>query len=465
VVPLALVVAAAELASPLAQTARRDIAYDEVELILEGLRAELLPEELRSRTPGERRLVWPDWVVRHDRAIRARVENGDRDSVVNFMLFGTTFTRQPRPTAADLLALDGRREETPRLFTTRIDDFIVAAASPGDNERLQFARRVLEGLGFDQGTASGRERARAYLAESLRRSTTELKDYATAIQAARQRGDSRAELMERTVFRDRGLASDTSILVNFALHRALEAIKGSALLAPGAIRRVGIVGPGLDFTDKHDGHDFYPQQTIQPFVVFDTLVRLHLAKAGELRVATFDLNPRINQHLDAARRRADAGHAYLLSLPRNMDSSWNQDLVEYWEQLGAEIGERGEGVLVPRNAGNVHVRTLRIRPSVVRSIDPVDLNIVLQRFEPLSTDERFDLIVATDVLIYYDVFEQSLALANIARLLRPGGFLLSNNPVFELPGIPMSAAGATTTVHVAAPVGQISDRVVWYRRQ
>ena len=473
---LALFVAAVELASTppsprprrpaaLAKPAPRDIPYEEAKPVLEGLRTELLPEELRSKTLDERRVAWPDWVARHDRAIRARLETGDRDSIVNFVLFGTTFTRRPRPTAADLVALDQRANDHLPLFTGRIDDFIAAMASSGDNERLQFARRVLERLGFNPGTAPGREQVRQYLAERLRQSTAELTTYASAIQAARLRGDSRAELIERTVFRDRGLSSDTSILVNFALQGAFEVIKASGLLDATAVRRVGLVGPGLDFADKHDGHDFYPQQTIQPFAVFDTLIRLRLAKVNELRLTTFDLSPRINQHLDAARRRADAGQGYPLALPRNMDLPWTQDLIAFWERFGAQIGTHGDGVAVPRNAGNVHVRTLRVRPSVVQSIDPIDLNIVLQRLE-LAPSERFDLIVATDVLVYYDVFEQSLALANLATMLRPGGLLLSNNQVFELPGIPMVAVGATNVAHTRAPAGgELRDRVVWYRRQ
>ena len=35
---------------------------------------------------------------------------------------------------------------------------------------------------------------------------------------------------------------------------------------------------------------------------------------------------------------------------------------------------------------------------------------MLQRLAPLAPEEKFDLIVATNILIYYDVFEQSLAL-------------------------------------------------------
>jgi len=41
--------------------------------------------------------------------------------------------------------------------------------------------------------------------------------------------------------------------------------------------------------------------------------------------------------------------------------------------------------------------------AVVSSIVPRDLNIVVDRL-PLASDERFDLVVATNVLFYYDVF-------------------------------------------------------------
>ena len=60
-----------------------------------------------------------------------------------------------------------------------------------------------------------------------------------------------------------------------------------------------------------------------------------------------------------------------------------------------------------------------------------DVNIVLER----TDDGPFDLIVATNILVYYDAFEQSLAVANIAQVLRPGGFLLTNYAVSPLPPV------------------------------
>ena len=58
--------------------------------------------------------------------------------------------------------------------------------------------------------------------------------------------------------------------------------------------------------------------------------------------------------------------------------------------------------------------------------EPVDLNIVLERMN-LPAAERFDLIVATNIFVYYDRFEQTLALQNVSTLLKPGGILLSND--------------------------------------
>src|SRR5918994_2191289 len=83
----------------------------------------------------------------------------------------------------------------------------------------------------------------------------------------------------------------------------------------------------------------------------------------------------------------------------------------------------------PRSAGDVKVRAVRVRPDVVLSITPLDLNIVFERLEPLADDERFDLVVATNVFVYYDTFQQALAVTNVGRMLRPGGSLLSNQAV------------------------------------
>src|SRR5688572_9348355 len=40
------------------------------------------PADLRGRTPQEMASLWPAWVERHDREVRARLARGDEDSLV-----------------------------------------------------------------------------------------------------------------------------------------------------------------------------------------------------------------------------------------------------------------------------------------------------------------------------------------------------------------------------------------------
>jgi hypothetical protein len=119
----------------------------------------------------------------------------------------------------------------------------------------------------------------------------------------------------------------------------------------------------------------------------------------------------------------------------------------------------------PPAAGRVDVRGVLVQPSIVLAIEPRDLNIVLQRVEPAAPIEQFDLILATNILLYYDVFEQSLAVANIAKMLRPGGLFLTNDRLLELPAAPVRSAGERDVTYMRLPdSSDKGDRLTWYRR-
>ncbi len=430
-------------------------SYPEVKPILDSLRDDLLPVEFRAKTPVEREAIWPLWVRRHDTAIRSRLDRGDEDSVVNLLLFGVTFTRQPRTNIREMLSLigDGRGEQFIHQHSVqaRIDDMVAGMASPGPNERLQFARKTFARLGMNPAKAEGRVELRRSLETSVGRVIAE---YETSFRESDQ----------SSPYSGRGLSSDTSIYPNFAIEVALEAIKAGQLLETFGVRRVAIIGPGLDFTDKREGYDFYSPQTLQPFAVIDSLMRLALAHPDALRVTTFDVSPRINDHLNAARRRArDGGAAYTLVLPRDTELPWTPELAAYWRRFGNRIGMQTRAAAPPRSAGAVHVRAVRVRPDVMTSVTPLDLNIVVERLDSLREEERFDLIIATNVFLYYDAFEQSIALLNVSQLLRSGGLLLSNDPVAVLPVIHMNRVGSTDLQYTALPNSR--DQLVWYRRQ
>ena len=149
-------------------------------------------------------------------------------------------------------------------------------------------------------------------------------------------------------------------------------------------------------------------------------------------------------------------------LARDLGLSWTSRLAAYWDGFGDRIALSPAALATPQTVPQVRARALRARPDVVSVLDPRDLNIVAERLE-LADQERFDLIVATDILVYYSVFEQSLALANIARMLRPGGLLLSNITLFELPALPIASIGYSDVMYLQNP--EIGDRLVWYRRK
>ena len=444
--------------TPLSTAARTFIPYRDASRIIEALR-QRLPPDLIDKSPAELEAAWPAWVRQRDLTIRARLARGDEDSVVHFWQYGTSFTSLP-PVSERNMARLGGADAAAGILQQRLDDLVKGIAAPGTNERLQFARQVLARHGIDPATAAGMAQAREYLEALRRRVLAEYDEYQRTLGSAQSLDAAGALAAYATMFRQRGLSSDTSLLPSFAIEQALESRRSEGLMTAGGVRRVAIAGPGLDFANKDDGYDFYPQQTIQPFGLMDSLLRLGLARQDELVVATFDLSPMINQHMEASLTRARAGGDYVVYLPLHGEEQWNPDLVSYWRRFGDKVGTEIEPGAAPPAAGPVRIRAVRIPPARTASIVPRDLNIVLERLDPLPADERFDLIVATNILVYYDVFEQELALANIAAMLRPGGLFLTNTPV--PPIAPMTLSERFTTVSYSE---RQTDHLFWYVRQ
>jgi hypothetical protein len=445
-------------AAPQAAAPKTSIPYVDARPVVEAARGNL-PAELTGKTPADLESFWPGWVSRRDTAIRTRLERGDEDSIVFLWHYGTSFTKLPPVTERNLARLGGA-SAAETIVQRRMEDLLNGIASPGADQRLQFVRQVVERKGINPLIPAGKAQIRLYLLEVRQRVLAEYEENKRTLESAKLLDPVAALAAYVTMFRDRGLSSDTSLLPAFAIDQALESIRAEGTLGAGGVRRVAIIGPGLDFANKDDGYDFYPQQTIQPFALMDSLIRVGLAKPEDLFVTTFDLSPRINQHIEAARERARAGVGYTVHLPLHGEEDWNPDLLAYWRRLGDRIGTEVEPLPPPASAGKIQIRAVRIPPARVMSIAPRDLNIVLERLDPLAADEQFDLIVATNILVYYDVFEQVLALVNLGKMLRPGGVFLSNTPV--PPMAPMTLSDRYSSVSYNA---RQSDYVFRYQRQ
>src|SRR5262245_16131240 len=121
---------------------------------------ESAPAELR-RLVTDAESAWSDWVAQRDAAVRARIAKGDEDSVVNLMLYGTTFTRRPRATPE---ALAASRSGMPLadVMDGRLQDLLDAVEAPAGDARVAFARYVIERQRLVAGPRS-RESSREYL--------------------------------------------------------------------------------------------------------------------------------------------------------------------------------------------------------------------------------------------------------------------------------------------------------------
>jgi chemotaxis methyl-accepting protein methylase len=110
------------------------------------------------------------------------------------------------------------------------------------------------------------------------------------------------------------------------------------------------------------------------------------------------------------------------------------------------------------------LRSVRATPVAVQMMSMTDLNIVTERIDR-EAGEAFDLVIATNVFIYYDVLEQALALANIEAMLGPGGFLLANFAAPQVRTLTIRPVDTHTTVYGRAQgsAENILDFLVWYK--
>jgi hypothetical protein len=441
------------------QAQTRFTSFAEVRDVLSRL-GDVLPPELKVPNLSAAERAWMPWVERQDRAIRSRLQRGDEETIVNWLLFGTTFTKLPRVPldSPDQRANDAERT---KLIVARTVELANALATPGQDERRLFARELFAKQGYGTATPADRTRLAAHLASLVQRVLAERAEIARELQTAGRAGSVSDQFAARSrVFRDRGLSLDTSFRPSLALEQALVQLQQRGLLKPGTIRDVAVIGPGLDFTDKTSGFDFYPQQTLQPFALIDSLLRVGLIKDPLLvRLTTLDISPRVNDHLRRARQRASAGESYRFRLPLDRDVKWKTAAVDYWKVAGDRIGTAAPPTRATFAGATVDVRTVTVRPAIALRVEPLDLNVVLQR----SATHRFDLVVATNVFVYYDVLEQVLALANVRSMLKPGGFLLSNNALLELPSSGMRSVGYVTTEY--SDTRDDGDHIVWYRAE
>ncbi len=406
------------------------LSYEQVAPLIANCNFKL-PKEFAERSKEDVRKAWPTWIQNQDREIHSRLLRGEEDSLVNFVLFGVSFTDQPRVMPSNSMST----EEATRLFQTRVQHFIAGILTPRDNERLLWLRNLIRQRGYSADTAEERKRLARYVLENISRYFEEQgRLRANLDRALNAVDDSTAFSARSELYQTRGLSIDTDFRPNYALEQALLELKKQKTLTK--VRRVAIIGPGLDFADKNYGYDFYPLQTVQPFAVIESLLRLGLAQKSEIRMTVFDISSQTLSHLSRAIKLARLKRAYVIQLVLDRTRSWNPDVLEYWRRFGDRLGVSVDPIPSPPGIQEVDARAVRIDPGIVEMIEPRTVNCVLQHVN-LPAGQRYDLIIATNVFIYYGAFEHALSLLNIGLMLARHGVFLSNDLLQACPGMPL----------------------------
>ncbi len=399
---------------------------------------------------------WDLWIREQDREVRSRIDRGIEDSISNLILYGTSFTKLPRFVNSDE-AMPGTSDNLSPAALARVRQLVAATETSKRNERVEFVNDFLM-----RKRITG-ELKEQFLAGILARYVREQREFQKKLETARESGDKSEILAARgTLYAQRGLSVDTSLLPNFAIEDTLRVMLAKGVLKAGSIKNIAVVGPGLDFTDKRDGYDFYPLQTIQPFAVMETVERLGLGKREELRVVTLDLNSAVNSHVANLAAAGKQGRAYRVQLPRDTAALWAAQAVNYWERFGEVIGTPAKPLAVPEQLPSVKLKAVAITADRATRIIAVDLNIVAQTAD-FAEGEGFDLVVATNILVYYDQFQQALAMANIARMMNPGGIFVSNTALPSAHDDRLKYLGGRNVAY--AQDGSYGDDVVVYQRK
>jgi hypothetical protein len=250
---------------------------------------------------------------------------------------------------------------------------------------------------------------------------------------------SRAPSEVERLYESRGLSTDTAVEAGYAVQAGLGVLKG---LDPSRrIRRVLIVGPGIDLAPRTGMLEVAPPESYQPWAVIDALVSLGLSRLDDLDVVGADINPRVVDHLRASRGKAPV--LWLVSGIAESDTvAFAPGYREYFNTLGKAAGVVRGGTAAP--AGHLS-KTVAVSVKAAATLRAEPLDIVTQRLD----GEPFDLVVATNILPYFGNVELAVAVSNIASMLAPGGVLLHND---TRPDVQEDAAAAGLSVEQSRQV-------------
>lgn len=380
---------------------------------------------LRTRLEGQglTSAAFPAYVARLRQTHARRVREGDLDHLVFYLLQSTHFTPlppiEPALSAKALVdSLDAPERRTflkdPQAMLSRID--------PPVRSRAAALVRALDSSSRDLRLAYFRDLVKAAFPAGSQPEASLMREYLRVMRFVYEKEFVAQPAGPKAVaelYRARGLSTDTAVEAGYVVYTGLGVVK--SLEPERRVRRVLIIGPGLDLAPRTALRETGPPESYQPWAVIDALLTLGLARAGDLDVVAADINPRVVAHL--RRPHAEPFMLTLVSEIRESETvTLSEEYRDYFTRLGRSIGE-ADARLGPSDGAKGHLRkTVRVGPAAARALHADTLDVVTERL----SGRAFDLVVATNILPYFDDVELMLAMSNIAGMLAPGGVFLHN---------------------------------------
>ncbi len=369
------------------------------------------------------------------RRAQERLHEGENDHLVAFVLQSSAFTSEPGiEPALSAMEFEGAMGRVPENVSRRMDAFLQTRPRAGGDERIPYFQNLVAGRG------------KPYLVSAYARTMRFLYE--------KEMNHAPADL-----YQERGYATDTQVEANFPIWTALSVLKS---LEPAlAVHRVLIVGPGLDLAPRTGMVDLFPPQSYQPFAVADSVLALGMSTPERLLVNCVDVNPLVVRFFGEFSGRARKTLNLVSGLRRDQLSG---EFHEYFRNLGRKLGDES-ALDLPAPLASHLAKSLRVREDIARRVTAAAMNIVTERYDP---SPAYDLVVASNVFVYFNDCELRLALANIRSMLRPGGYLVHNElrPDVESLGRESGLAPVQArTIQVSARAGKLLlDSFVIQRR-
>jgi hypothetical protein len=403
----------------------------------------------RLQAGGITASTFPAYVDRVRDGNLRRVREGDLDHLIFYALQSTHFTTlAPIEPALSAKALVENGNRVPADVRLRIAACLKAIESSSGDPRLTYFRVLV------RSTFPNPIKREEALVTEYRRAMKFV--YEKEFVAGRAGPAAVADL-----YRARGLSTDTAVEAGYVVYTGLGILK--SLDPARRIRRVLIVGPGLDLAPRTSLVESGPPESYQPWAVADALLSLGLSDVGDLVIVGADINPRVVDHIQAA-RSAPPVLTLVSGIGESPTVHVTDEYRDYFAQLGRAIGDGST-----RSAPNVpsHLtKMVRVRPEVAQLISAEQLDVVTARLSAAP----FDLIIATNILPYFDDTQLMLAVSNISAMLAPGGVFMHNEPrpvlgdITETVGLRFEQLRRVTIASVTGASGPLTDVILLHRQ-